>query len=352
MNIVTLDESLMRRWILERKGKRGISFLRHEDCLAQYLARVIDIQTEVLNPNDTWGTHVAYHFKKHHQNSVSVLMLSDLDTARWSLFDSALFGRKKNMLKWPLHYLKDLYERWYMASQDCIVVLNTRTVGLVKKYLGRKATVVRSGIDTALFPFTTHQLPVKGKPVRLLSHGIFYMHRRYEDTLRAVKLLRDVGHNVTLDIVGDFSVRQVSSDYYQKILTMIDTLRLTEYVTMHGRVSDAKLGQLYSECHVFVSAAHMQTWGLAVFEALASGLPVALSETIGAAEVLENGKTAMFFLPGNPESQAKAIEVLMTDSDKYQAISVSGSDFVRGTLSREKYGEAMLEIFKQAVNAR
>lgn len=346
LEVVTLSEEAAKRLESEANSARGLARLFRENKLAKVVAELIKPGTSVLNPNDNWGAHVAYFFQKKYPRSSSVLMLNDLDTARWSLFSDPIFGRRRNLLKWPIHYFKDVYERFYLKSQKTIVVLNNRSVGLVKKYLNREAVVVRTGIDLEGFKFVEHLPPKRTGKVLLLSHGIFYVHRRYEDTIKAVAILRYKGFDVELDIIGDYNHKSSAKDYHLSLLKLVESLGLNGHVDFRGRVSDEELRSYYYKANIFVSAAHMQTWGLAVFEAIGSGLPVAISETIGAAEVLKDRETGMIFKALNPDSQAAAIEELITDEVLYQKLSLLGRDFVNKNLSWRRYAEDMLGYFK------
>ena len=348
LKILTLPEAVAQGLESKINSASGLRRLSGENELALALANLIEPDTEVLNPNDNWGSHVVYFFKKRCSKTASVLMLNDLDTARWSLFSDPVFGRKKNLLKWPIHYAKDIIERHYLKSQNLIVVLNNRTVGLVKKYLNREAIVVRTGVDLDRFRFIKHGAPDLNRPIQLLSHGIFYVHRRYEDTIKALKILRDRGLNVRLEIIGDYTHKSSAKEYFVRLITLVSDLKLSDSVVFRGRVSDEELLKTYRESHVFVSAAHMQTWGLAVFEAIGSGVPAAISDTIGAAEVLRSGETAVIFKSIDPVSQAEAIERLIKDKSLYERVALNGFEFVKSNLSWRHYAKEMCGYFQMA----
>jgi len=336
-----------------------------ESELARAVARLIPVSTEVINPNDNWGMRAAYYFKRYAHDSlvytkdkrpkkpVSVVMLNDVDTARWTLFNDPLFKQpQKGPFKYFLSWLKDYAQFHFVRAQDTIVVLSDRTGGLVKKYFGREAVTVRSGVDHERFKFVPRKFPGEGKPLRLLSHGIFYIHRRYEDTIRAVDLLRKKGIDARLVIIGDYTHKAPAKKYFDSLQGLVQELKLESVVTFSGRVSDAELLQSFYDADAFVSAAHMQTWGLAPFEALATGLPAVVSTTIGASEILEEGKTAIKFEPGNPESQAMAIEGLFESREVYERLSRDGNAFVRGRLSWKRYADDMLALFERARTGR
>ena len=327
----------------------ALNILRREKILAQAVAGMIEPRTDVLDPNDNWGARVAHFYKKINPAAVSVVMLNDVVTSCWSLFDDPLFGRKKNYFKYPLYWLKDAVEKYYFRSQDKILVLSEKTIPFVNKYLGQKANVIRSGVDSAKFKFVPRRAPKKDETIRLLSHGIYYIHRRYEDTIEAVHLLSGMGFKVKLKIIGDYEHKPTAKAYHNKLVKLVDERKLKEQVDFAGRVSDNELYRSYYEAHAFVSAAHMQTWGLAVFEAMSAGLPVAISKTIGAAEVLKDKDTAMFFEAGSPQSQAEALRSLFEDNVLYKRLSMNGNIFVREKMSWRRYADDILKFFVEAL---
>ncbi|OHA20654.1 MAG: hypothetical protein A2836_02230 [Candidatus Taylorbacteria bacterium RIFCSPHIGHO2_01_FULL_45_63] len=319
-----------------------------ENRLAKRVALMIDSDTEVLNPNDSWGTHVALYFKKRNPRAVSVLMLNDLYTARWSLFDDPLFGGRKSLLKWPLYFLKDFFERTlFFHNLDSVVVLNNRTVGLVSHYMKKESVIVRSGVDLNHFSYRQRSPLQKDKPIRLFCHGIFYIHRRYEDAIEALQILVREGYDATLTISGDYESRDIFRAYYDRLAKLVEVHALSSRVTFSGLVSESELLELYNQADIFVSPAHLQTWGIAVFEAAASGLPTIISRTIGAAEVLEDRVNTMMVNPAKPNEIAEAVQSLVESPLLYDTIAKEANRFVRNNVSWRRYAEHMLAIFKK-----
>ena len=93
----------------------------------------------------------------------------------------------------------------------------------------------------------------------------------------------------------------------------------------------------------------MQTWGLAVFEAMACGLPTIVSNTTGASEVLEHGKNVLLVSPKSPEKIAGKIRRLIDNPFLYKDISKNSIDFVKNSISWQKYTEEMFDVFKSLI---
>jgi len=119
-------------------------------------------------------------------------------------------------------------------------------------------------------------------------------------------------------------------------------------VKFAGLISADALKQCYYEADILVVSNHMQTWGLLVFEAMSTGLPVILSKSVGAAEILKDGEEVIMIDPGSPEQIAGATRKLLGDEALYEKLSKHGAEFVRKRISWSRYADEMLKLFEAA----
>ena len=297
---------------------------------------------------------VSYYYKKLYPRVPSVLMLSDLHIASWSLFTDPLFERAKpSIFQRFTNYFRDLWERHlFFGAQDKITVLNYRTQDFVKKYVKRDSSVIRSAVDSSLFVYKA-RTAINDKKIKILANGIFYIHRRFEDIIEAVSLLRKKGFDASLRIIGNYSHKDTARAYHEKLLSLARTLGVIEKVEFAGQIKESSnLVKEYQNADVFVFASHMQTWGIAVFEAMASGTPVVLCRTAGASEVLADGENVLLSNPAEPETIARAVELLATDEKKYLRMSEVGSRFVREEITWNKYAAGLAALFEEVSDRR
>lgn len=83
-----------------------------------------------------------------------------------------------------------------------------------------------------------------------------------------------------------------------------------------GRLQGAELMQAYCSADVFVLPSEFEPWGLVVNEAMASGLPVIVSDRVGCADDLVGGRdTGLVYRPSGEAALAHAMRQLLTDHD-------------------------------------
>lgn len=90
------------------------------------------------------------------------------------------------------------------------------------------------------------------------------------------------------------------------------------HLTIAENLPNSEIALLMAESDVFVSTSLWESFGVAIAEAVASGLPVVSSETLGASEVLE-GVRASKRIPvhGSPAEYADAIVALASREDQW-----------------------------------
>jgi len=95
-----------------------------------------------------------------------------------------------------------------------------------------------------------------------------------------------------LIMVGDGPEHRSLADY--AIINSLNTVKFLPFK------SQSELKSIYSRAAYFVLASHGETWGLVVNEAMASGLPVLVSNQVGCASTLvQDGVNGYTFSPNN-----------------------------------------------------
>lgn len=121
------------------------------------------------------------------------------------------------------------------------------------------------------------------------------------EILEAFAQLRRDRADAHLIYVGDGPLRE-------GVNARVDSLGLRQFVMLPGYVEYKQLPAFYGAADVFVHVPKVEPWGISVLEAMASGLPVVASTTVGsAADLVVPGQTGALCYPGSVGSLAQAL---------------------------------------------
>ncbi len=124
--------------------------------------------------------------------------------------------------------------------------------------------------------------------------------------LEAFRLLRKSGVTVSLLIVGTGQLEKDVKEFADKYSD--NSICLTGHVEMKD------LPKYYGIADIFILPSLEEVWGYVVNEAMASGLPVIVSDVVGAAdEIVDDGKTGIIVPTGSAKALADAIRMLIDD---------------------------------------
>jgi 1,2-diacylglycerol 3-alpha-glucosyltransferase len=147
-----------------------------------------------------------------------------------------------------------------------------------------------------------------------------------------------------LVLLGDGPLRETLN-------AQLSTLNLNEYVHLPGFKPYDELPVYYALAKAFVHASTTEQWGLVVNEAIASGLPVIVSERCGCAPELvqDNGFT---FDPTNEHELAARLLELASLSDEERKHLGDASSRIAANFAPERFGEGLERAVTMALNHR
>jgi glycosyltransferase involved in cell wall biosynthesis len=128
---------------------------------------------------------------------------------------------------------------------------------------------------------------------------------------------------------------------------LVGELGLTNHVRFTGRRED--VAGLLASLDLFVSASRSEAFGIALVEAMASGLPVVATATEGAREIVEEGRTGLMVPVNDVDSLAAAASELLGDEPRRRALGERARETAAVRFSLERmvadtervYGEAL-----------
>ena len=160
--------------------------------------------------------------------------------------------------------------------------------------------VVEPGTDAAPRAIGT------GTPVHILSVGTLVPRKGHDVLLRALGRLTDL--EWTLTIVGEAR----DAVHGHGLAALAVELGIAQRVTFAGGLSGGALDAAYASADIFALATHWEGYGMAAAEALARGLPCAITAGGAIADVVPKA-ACVLAQPGDHNSLSRALRRVIFD---------------------------------------
>jgi len=178
----------------------------------------------------------------------------------------------------------------------------------------------------------------------------------HEDFVRAAALIAK--HNLFVNFVIFGEDTSQGGEHRARLENLIVELKLEKRVRLAGWTND--VASMLRTFDVFVSASRNESFGLAIAEAMASGVAVVATMTEGAREIIEDNVTGKLVPVGDIEAMASAIDSLLADRHRRETFGTRACHAAREKFSLERmvaateqiYREALKEAMNQVINER
>ncbi len=203
---------------------------------------------------------------------------------------------------------------WYVTRKfydapDIVTAPSEVMVRTLKEHGVNKPVIYLSnGIELNLFKFKLHHNP--NKHVKLIHVGRLGFEKNIDILLKMMKELNKIKkYDFELNIIGDGPAR---SDLEK----LKKELKLNN-VNFLGAKPRQELPKYYQEADIFVTASTIETQGIVILEALATGLPVVGARKLAIPDIVKDYVNGLTAEPFNPNDFAeKVLELLTLDFEK------------------------------------
>ena len=187
------------------------------------------------------------------------------------------------------------------------------------------------GVDTGRFS-AVERPGNKVKP-QVLFVGTVGIRKGVPDLLRATATLSTL---VDVRLCG-----RVESAFAEARKTLP-----SDHVTFAGPLAAQAIGQAYRQADIFCLPSLEEGFGMAVLEAMASGLPVIVSDQVGAADLIEDGVNGFIVPVGDPDAISQRIERLATDAELRRSMGDAAAKTAAGLNGWDDYTARALSAYR------
>jgi glycosyltransferase involved in cell wall biosynthesis len=203
------------------------------------------------------------------------------------------------------------YSRW-LNKQCQTMIVPTRTIAeTIQSRVGFRPEVITNGID--LQRFCIHEIPPQRRAKLCEKYGLYpnrptILHVGRLDTDKSVEIVIRAAAkamkktNAQLLVVGD-------GEHRDDLISLAQHLKIHDRVHFPGFVSPS--GDLPELYRLFTTASEIETQGLVLLEALASGLPVVAVNATCIPELIHNGKNGILVPSRSTDAMADGLATII-----------------------------------------
>lgn len=249
----------------------------------------------------------------------------------------------------PLLYrLTRFMERLTFAAADAVISTNEsyRRMAIERgKMPAEKVTVVRSAPDLARFVSQPPDESLRHGKRHLLAYlGVMGPQDGIDYALRALKLLREEFGREDF-----YCIFMGAGDCYDDMITLSESLGISDVVLFPGRVSDEFVQRCLSTADVCLSPDPLNPLNDVstmnkVIEYMAMGVPIVSFDLV---EARVSAADAAIYVPANDElAFARAVDALLSDPERRRKMGELGVVRVKEKLSWDFSREELIRFYR------
>lgn len=342
---LTAPASWMRGPQIVARRTDGIDYLEVGSVLSEIEVRRYrprDVLTELLDSFDLVQVVAGSPAQAHVVRNVRVPVFLQVATqVRWE--------RRAMLARRSVRGLWDRVMTHAMARMDdtgahvarTVFVENVLMEAHLSRSLGRSRVVFSPpGIDTEVFA------PGNARGVVLLSVG------RFDDPRKNVRLLFEAYRRLRDRMVD--APRLLLAGYSgpgSDDMSHARALGIDGFIDVRAGLTQRELADIYRSARVFVLASEEEGLGLAILEAMASGLPVVSTRSGGPETSVVNGETGWLVDRGDAEAMARSLHSLLNNERALQRFGRAARARAVSHFSLDAAGRRFLEHYDAALIA-
>ncbi len=209
-----------------------------------------------------------------------------------------------------------------------------------------KSVVIYNGIDTAKFTGENKKclrknLGYSKENVLIGSIGNIRSAKGYDILLKTASILKKDHPHIRFLIVGEGK-----NELFKKLIRLRKSLGVENTVNFLG--FRANVSSILKELDIFLLPSTSEGFSISTIEAMASGVPVIVTDSGGPGEIVTHEKDGLLVPPNSPEAIAKAIDKYITSSHMLKEIAKKAQTTVAKNFSINRMIETYVSLYNRA----
>lgn len=219
-----------------------------------------------------------------------------------------------------------MYARTLIKQFTAVITPSHNTSGLLADFTGIKANTISNGIDLQRFhpPLSSDDGTATRTRLNLPSNIPILLHIGRLDKDKGVdKVIRAAAQalresEAQLVVVGDGCEKK-------SLQNLCQTLGIAQRVHFTNLISDPQaLSEIYRTANIFITASEIETQGIVLLEAAASGLPIVAVDATCISEIVHDQVSGFLTAPGDISGMTDRIITLLNNPTRARMMGMAG----------------------------
>jgi glycosyltransferase involved in cell wall biosynthesis len=356
------DYGPIRQWIVPssaKLGRDGLPSLKTVDAIIKATEEFSPDLIHVWGTEGFWGLLTARKLVRR----LALLEMQGLKGAIAQVFHGGLSSReqlacvgpKELLLQSSIFQGRRRFEAWGVFEKEIIsghrfISAHSEWMKAQVKAINHSARICRTNCALRDSFYKGTPWSFSGAPLIFCSAAYPSPFKGLHVAIRSVAILRDHLPNIHLRIAGPHQRPGIRRDgYIAWINREIRRLRLESQVSWLGSLSAPQLTDELTRCSVFVLPTFVESYGVALAEAMVVGVPSVVSFTGGTSFLAKDEDSALFFPPGDEVMCAYQLERLLRDRALAERLSLRAREIALVRNDREQIVRNQVEIYRQVL---
>jgi len=243
-------------------------------------------------------------------------------------------------------------ERAAIARADHVAAVSQYAARRTLEYCGlasRDCTVIPNAVNLDMF---SPEATVAPKPGLIVYVNSINPKKGIEQLVTAMNSVCPAHPAARLVVIGADTQKPVGGrSYVEQLMTMVRP-EFRDRVDFLGRLPRGEIIPWLRRAHLCCYPSHMETFGIAVIEAMAVGKPVIYSRTGPGPEVVEDGVSGLLCDPHDAADIARAIVRVLGDADLAARLGQGARARARKLFGRRDWIARNLAYYESVLKCR
>ena len=230
--------------------------------------------------------------------------------------------------------------RAVLFDADRIIAVSRKLAGDVRPYAGgRDIQIIPNVVDTGFFTLPAE--PRRTEPFTFLFVGFLTPNKRVDVLLRAFVSLAKSNEALRLEIAGD-------GDHRPTLEALASELGIERRVNFLGLLDREGVRDAMWRANALVSASQIETFGVVLVEAMATGLPVIITRCGGPEEIVTDS-VGRLVSPDDPTELQKTMMDVVSNYRHWLEAAPAIRTYAGSTFGEQTVGAKLIEMYNSVI---